>query len=140
MKNEDPDGIAPDIDDIHDKRTHQSHPGVPHGAKEGRIALIHGQKGIGEGGNQKITAGIGHDVRIDPPEEQAQDGPVQKQSESHDKKACGQNRNQELIGRPTGLILPSGPQVLRYDNRASRGQSRHDRDDKLIDHVNQRDS
>ena len=139
-QHKDAQGIATDIDEVHQHRHPHGHRTVAGGAEDGRAGVVQRQKGVGDGRDGKIQHGGIHNVGGDGAKEKPQHGGTQQKAGRHNRHPQHRAQTDQLPGAAGSLIGLSGAQILAGDHRAAGGQSRKNVEDQVVDHVHQRDA
>ena len=138
VEHEHKDSVARNVLPVHVGGDAHGGLGVAHGPQQGGAAVVDGDEGIGEGGDDKVGDGPLHHLRLHLAEQQAQQPCLAEKHQNHDPQGSGGDDIQKLVGCPVGPLQVLGADGLGAHHRAPGGQGGKDVDDQDVDEIHQR--
>ena len=140
LEAEDADGIAHDVDDIHQDADLHRDLGVAHAAEKGRARVVQREEGVAQGRYLKVKdTGVQH-VRVDGAVAGADHGPGEEDAEHRHHRAQNGAQQDELARAGVSLFLLPCAQILAHHHRAAGGQRRKQHDDEVVYHIHKADA
>ena len=140
LQHKDAERVAEKVDGVDNDRDFHRHSAVAGGAEDGRARVVQRQKREGQRRDREVDKAGFHDVIGDRAEEKPQLRRAGQQAERRDADAQQRAETDELPGAFGGIPLPLGAKVLAGDDRAAGRQCAEQRDNKLVDHIHQRNT
>ena len=100
---EDEQRIAADVDAVHDDGDGHRNLGVAHRAEQRRAGIVQGDKGVGQGGQEKVRFRAGHNVGLNVVVEQSQNLRAAKDKDGSDGGGQDKDSQHQLLGSLTGF-------------------------------------
>ena len=139
MKTEDKDRVADDVQRICGDGDEHGSAGIARRTEQGGAAVLDGDEGIAEDGDEIIGEGIRHHFRRDSAEDDVQQRPSQqkqKNGQKHGRRGKGQ---MQLAAGLIGLFFLPVAYVLGYDDGSAGGHRGEQMQHERVDGVHERD-
>ena len=137
MEDKNENGVAHDVLPVHPGRDIHGGLGVAHGPQQSGAAVIQGDEGVGQGGDDEVGHRALHDRRFHLAEEQPQQGAAQDQGQGHNNEGGGGDDVHQLVGGTVGPLQIFRADGLGAHHRAAGGQGGKDVDDEHVDQIHQ---
>ena len=130
--------VAAEVDTVDDDRDLHRHRTVARGAEDGRTRVVKCQKRKRQRRDRKVSQARLHDLVGDSAKEKPQLRRAGDEAERRHTDAEDRAQAHELARTFGGILGAFGPQMLACDDSAAGGQRTEQRDDQLVDHIDER--
>ena len=134
---EDQNGVARDVDAVHEKRDLERYIAPPHCAEERRAAVVERDAGDGRHHIYIICIRRRHDIRLDVAEHRRKDLRTEEVEQRHKEERHCRKQRDELLTCVAGVLLVLLSDILSRDRRTARRHRREDVDHQIADRVDQ---
>ena len=130
--------VAAEVDTVDDDRDLHRHRAVARGAEDGRPRVVKCQKRKRQRRDRKVSQARLHDLVGDGAKEKPQLRRAGDKAERRHTDAEDRAQAHELARAFGGILGAFGPQMLACDDSTAGGQRTEQRDDQLVDHIDER--
>ena len=130
--------VAAEVDTVDDDRDLHRHRAVARGAEDGRTRVVKRQKRKRQRRDRKVSQARLHDLVGDGAKEKPQLRRAGDEAERRHTDAEDRAQAHELARAFGGILGAFGPQMLACDDSTAGGQRTEQRDDQLVDHIDER--